>query len=105
MERARRVDFPKRKMRKVTLTLPVDLIEMLDECAGATGRDRSDFLTTVLDGFYDEVISFTRGIVTQIQVQAQALAQSPGAVEERTKKGVETLTGGRETMTFRRRQA
>ena len=48
------------------MTLPEDTIELLDVCSDAIGINRSNFLSLVLDGFYDEIISFTRGYATKL---------------------------------------
>ena len=70
MERGKRVNLPKRPVRKATLTLPEDTIEFLDVCADAVGLNRSGFLSLVLDGFYDEIMSFAKGYATRIIEQA-----------------------------------
>ena len=66
MHRSKRIHLPKRGTKKVTLTLPVDTVELLDVCSDAIGINRSNFLSLVLDGFYDEIISFTRGYATKL---------------------------------------
>lgn len=67
--------MPRRKTRKVTLTLPEDLIEFLDQCGGGVGQDRSGFLALVLDGFYDEIASFAKGYAMRIVEQAKMTEQ------------------------------
>lgn len=63
--------MPKRPIKKFLFTLPVDLVQFLDSCAGAVGQDRSGFLTIILDGFYDEIASFAKGYGTRIREQMQ----------------------------------
>jgi len=75
MERPKRLTLPKRKVKKTTLTLPIDQIEFLDACAGAVGQDRSSFLSLVLDGFYDEILSFAKGYATRIIEQVAITEQ------------------------------
>lgn len=58
--------LPRRKIRKVTLTMPEDQIEFLDTCAGSVGQDRSGFLALMIDGFYDEITSFAKGYAARI---------------------------------------
>ncbi|MBA7669199.1 hypothetical protein ES703_77327 [subsurface metagenome] len=69
MERPQRLVLPKRKTKKVTLTLATDQIDFLDVCAGAVGQDRSGFLCLVLDGFYDEITAFAKGYAARILEQ------------------------------------
>lgn len=69
MHRPERLVLPKRKTKKVTLTLAEDQIKFLDTCAGAVGQDRSGFLCLVLDGFYDEITSFAKGYAARILEQ------------------------------------
>lgn len=83
MERARHLVLPKRKQKKVTLTLPLDLIEFLDSCAGSVGQDRSGFLALLLDGFYDEIASFAKGYAMRIMEQAKMTGQRQNKVEEK----------------------
>ena len=66
MHRSKRIHLPKRETKKVTLTLPADTIELLDVCSDAIGIDRSNFLSLVIDGFYDEIISFAKGYATKL---------------------------------------
>lgn len=68
--RVRRIHLPKRPTRKTTITLPVDLLEFLDECAAGVGIDRSNFLSLTLDSFYDEIASFVKGYASRIRDQA-----------------------------------
>ena len=70
LERPERLVLPKRKIRKVTLTLPEDQIEFLDTCAGSVGQDRSGFLALTLDGFYDEILAFAKGYAARIIEQS-----------------------------------
>lgn len=58
--------LPRRKIRKVTLTMPEDQIEFLDTCAGSVGQDRSGFLALMIDGFYDEITAFAKGYAARI---------------------------------------
>ena len=83
--RAQRIRLPKREVKKWTFTLPTDLVMFLDECAAATGQDRSGFLTITLDGFYDEIASFAKGYSARIADQIQNLQKSALA-EIRNKK-------------------
>ena len=62
--------LPRRKIRKVTLTMPEDQIEFLDTCAGSVGQDRSGFLALMIDGFYDEITAFAKGYATRIIEQS-----------------------------------
>lgn len=70
LERPEHLVLPRRKVKKVTLTLPEDQIAFLDTCAGSVGQDRSGFLALMLDGFYDEIIAFAKGYATRIIEQA-----------------------------------
>jgi len=72
--RAKRIGLPKREVHKHLFTLPDDLVVFLDDCANATGQDRSGFLTLVLDGFYDEIASFAKGYAARI-VELMAIAE------------------------------
>ena len=74
MERPERLVLPQRKVKKYTLTLPTDLVEFLDTCAGAVGQDRSGFLTLLIDGFYDEIAAFAKGYAARI-LEQMALAE------------------------------
>jgi len=66
IHRSKRVHLPKRETKKVTLTLPTDTIELLDVCSGAMGINRSNFLSLLIDGFYDEIISFAKGYAIKL---------------------------------------
>lgn len=83
------LNLPQRILRKTTLTLPEDQIQFLKICAGATtGGNRSQFLTMIIDTFYDEIIAFARGYalrITEMEKSSQAL--------KATKEAVENLTG------------
>lgn len=83
--RAQRIHLPKRPVKKWTFTLPTDLVMFLDECADATGQDRSGFLTIILDGFYDEIASFAKGYTARITDQIQNL-QKLTLVEAKNRK-------------------
>lgn len=71
MQKARRIHLPKRPLRRTTITLPVDQLEFLDQCAKAVGQDRSSFLTILIDGFYDEIAAFAKGYVARIFKQSE----------------------------------
>jgi hypothetical protein len=85
MQRARRITLPKRVLKRTTVTLPVDRIEFLDECAKAVGQDRSGFLSIVLDGFEDEIAAFAKSYVWHITRQAKK------ARENNNEKAVENV--------------
>jgi len=71
MQRVRRVHLPRRPLRRTTITLPVDQLEFLDQCAKAVGQDRGGFLTLMIDGFYDEIAAFAKGYVARIIEQVK----------------------------------
>jgi hypothetical protein len=57
----------RRLRRRTTITLPTDRLEFLDNCAELTRKDRSEFLTLLIDEFNDEIVSFAKnGYVTWI---------------------------------------
>lgn len=68
-------ELKKRKTKKTMLTLAEDQIELLDVCSEAVGQSRSGFLSLLLDGFYNEIISFARGYATRIIEQATSTNQ------------------------------
>ena len=76
MQRARRIRLPKRILRRTTITLPVDQLEFLDECAKAVGQDRGGFLTLMIDGFYDEIAAFAKGYVGRVLEQAKKMEEN-----------------------------
>lgn len=71
MQRAKRLHLPRRPLRRTTITLPVDQLGFLDQCAKAVGQDRGGFLTLVIDGFYDEIAAFAKGYVARIIEQVK----------------------------------
>ena len=79
MQRARRIRLPKRILRRTTITLPVDQLEFLDECAKAVGQDRGGFVTLVIDGFYDEIAAFAKGYVGRVLEQAKKMEENKSA--------------------------
>ena len=79
MQRPRRLHLPKRLLRRTTITLPVDQLEFLDECAKAVGQDRGGFLTLVIDGFYDEIAAFAKGYVGRVLEQAKKMEENRSA--------------------------
>lgn len=76
--------LPRRKIRKVTLTLPEDQIEFLDTCAGSVGQDRSGFLALMIDGFYDEITAFAKGYAARIIEQGLITEQRKNKHEQKT---------------------
>ena len=91
LEKGRRVEpmLRKRTTRKTTLTLPEDLIGLLDVCAEATGQNRSDFLSLVLDIFFDDIVSFARGYSLRIRQFAEI--EEAQKAKERVKNVAEKL--------------
>jgi len=79
MQRPRHLHLPKRVLRRTTITLPVDQLEFLDECAKAVGQDRGGFLTLVIDGFYDEIAAFAKGYVGRVLEQAKKMEENRSA--------------------------
>ena len=71
MQRPKRITLPRRVLKRTTITLPVDQLEFLDDCAKAVGQDRGGFLTLVVDGFYDEIAAFAKGYVGRVLEQAK----------------------------------
>lgn len=78
MEKTKRLEtyLPNREKEKITLTLPIDLVQYLDLCAQATGHNRSGFLTIVLDLFYDEIASFAKGYSLRIKELTEYVRQA-----------------------------
>jgi hypothetical protein len=79
MQRAKRISLPRRILKRTTITLPVDQLEFLDQCAKAVGQDRSGFMTLVIDGFYDEIAAFAKGYVGRVLEQAKKVEENNGA--------------------------
>jgi hypothetical protein len=71
MQRAKRLSLPRRILKRTTITLPVDQLELLDECAKAVGQDRGGFMTLFIDGFWDEIAAFAKGYVGRVLEQAK----------------------------------
>jgi len=61
MSRVKTVYPPTRPVRKILVTLPKDIVEMLDNCSKAIGMSRSAFLQVYFDGYNEQVVNFTRG--------------------------------------------
>jgi len=43
------------------VTLPSDIVELIDNCAKAIGMSRSAFLQVYFDGYNEQVANFTEG--------------------------------------------
>jgi len=61
MSRRKTVYPDKRPVQKVLLTLPTDVVELIDNCAKAIGMSRSAFLQVYFDGYNEQVVNFTEG--------------------------------------------
>lgn len=61
MSRVKMIHPPKRPVQKVLLTLPTDVVELIDNCASAIGMSRSAFLQVYFDGYNEQVVNFTQG--------------------------------------------
>jgi hypothetical protein len=81
MQRPRRIQLPRRILRRTTITLPEDQLDFLDQCAKAVGQDRGGFLTLVIDGFYDEIAAFAKGYVGRVLEQAKKVEEGKNNAE------------------------
>jgi hypothetical protein len=61
MSRTKKVYPAKRPIQKVLVTLPSDIVELIDNCARSIGMSRSAFLQVYFDGYNEQVVNFTEG--------------------------------------------
>lgn len=88
MAREVRVYPPKRKQRKILVTLPEDTVSMLDDCAEAMGYSRSAFLQVYFDTYSEQVITFTTGWLAGISYYSDKVA-----AEKRVKEAAKISEG------------
>ena len=65
----------KRKKKPVTYVLPVDIIQLIDDCARRTGLPKSTFLQLFLDAHKALMISFAKGLVVKVAELEELLSR------------------------------
>jgi hypothetical protein len=67
----------KRKLRRTTLTLPIDTLKFLDNCADVVKKDRDRFLALMIDAFHDKIITFAKkdyvSLLRRVRADAERL--------------------------------
>jgi len=58
---------PKRKQRKINVSLTEDTIKFLDDLSGAMGMSRSSFLQVFVDTHNEYMVEFVRGWLASLQ--------------------------------------
>lgn len=61
MSKVKKIYPSKRPIQKVLVTLPSDIVELIDNCARSIGMSRSAFLQVYFDGYNEQVVNFTEG--------------------------------------------
>lgn len=75
MAREVKVYPPQRKQKKILVTLPEDIVEMIDDCTRAMGMtSRSAFLQVYFDTYSEQVITFTTGWLSGISYYSDKVA-------------------------------
>jgi len=86
---------PKRKQKKVNMTLTEDTIKFLDDLSGAMGMSRSSFLQIFIDTHNEYMTEFVRGWLASLQIHQERLEEEKRVKE--AKKMAEDL--GQKTTT------
>ena len=61
--------IPKRKMKRTTIDLPQDQIDVIDACARALGLSRSGFLLMWNDSSCHAMVEWTQHILDRSQIE------------------------------------
>jgi len=101
MSKAKPVYPSERKVRKILITIPVDQISMIDNCAKAIGMSRSSFLQVYFDTYAEAVMNFAEGWLAGISYYVKKGEEA--AIVEEAKATAETLTGKKMSVTRRRK--
>jgi len=77
-----KVYAPKRKPKKVNMTLTEDTIKFLDDLSEAMGMSRSSFLQIFIDKHNEYMVEFVQGWLASLQFYQERLEE-----EKRVKEG------------------
>jgi len=78
---------PKRKSKKVNMTLTEDTIKFLDDLSGAMGMSRSSFLQIFIDTHNEYMIEFVRGWLASLQIHQERLEEEKRVREAKKMAG------------------
>lgn len=62
-------NMPKRKIKRTTIDLPQDQIDVIDACARALGLNRSNFLLMWNDSCAHAMVEWTQHILERSQIE------------------------------------
>jgi len=84
---------PKRKTKNIPLRLPLEQIDLIDQCAEAIGLSRTAFVTLFFDTYSESMVNFTVGWLSSLEYKAKELELKRQA--EIAKEGLQKVTGRR----------
>jgi len=77
-------NIPKRKIKRTTIDLPQDQIDVIDACAKALGLSRSGFLLMWNDSCSQAMVEWTQHLLERGQIEVNFTEEKPK--DEQTKQ-------------------
>ena len=92
-----KVNSPKRKPKKVNITLTEDTVEFLDDLSLAIGLSRSSFLQVYIDKHNEYMVEFVEGWLAGLRLYQERLEE-----EKRVKEAKKMVEGLGQKASIRR---